>query len=120
MKLNEIVNKECFQINFEKQKQYKEFVLIAKSWHFDYIPNKFIMFGKQLRIEAKLNKQLVGWVNFEINDNKLEATDVVVIKEYRRKGIADAMYKFASELGNDIIPSSKQTPLGKAFWSKRT
>jgi hypothetical protein len=47
----------------------------------------------------------------------LEAIDLSVDTYHRRKGIATAMYQFAKELGNDIIPSTKQTPNGKAFWN---
>lgn len=33
------------------------------------------------------------------------------------KGLATEMYKFVSELGNDIVPSKSQTEAGKAMWA---
>jgi GNAT superfamily N-acetyltransferase len=36
--------------------------------------------------------------------------------EYRRQGIASAMYKYAHELGNTVKPSTAQLPGGKALW----
>jgi hypothetical protein len=35
-----------------------------------------------------------------------------------KQGIAPAMYKFAAELGNDIVPSNVQTVHGKAMWER--
>lgn len=75
--------------------------------------------SEQFRIEVKTKKgTMVGWVNFENIDNNLEALDLWVDPKHRRKGIASEMYKFARELGNDIKPSSKQTGMGKIFWTK--
>lgn len=51
-----------------------------------------------------------------INDH-MEVSMVQVSSDYRRQGIASAMYNFARELGNDIMPSKSQTVDGKAFWA---
>ena len=60
----------------------------------------------------------LGFGNFENINDSLEALDLHVDPKHRRKGLATAMYKFARELGNDIAPSSKQTAMGKLFWTK--
>ena len=73
----------------------------------------------QFRIVARTQNGVdVGWVNFEVKNDKLEALDLSIQPAHRRKGIATEMYKFARELGNDIAPSSLQTGMGKQFWSK--
>jgi hypothetical protein len=48
----------------------------------------------------------------------LEAKELAIQPEHRRKGIATEMYRFARELGNDITPSRLQTDMGKQFWNK--
>jgi predicted GNAT family acetyltransferase len=58
----------------------------------------------------------VGFVHFEIIGNNLESFDTWVDSRMRRQGIATVMYNYAKELGNDIAPSSSQTPDGKKFW----
>lgn len=120
MLLNEIINQSVFRRGFEKSKEILdgEFTLVAKHGYIQYSPTKKINVSHQFRIEAFRGKEQVGWVNFEPRGESLEALDLVVIEKYRRKGIATEMYKFAKELGNSIIPSSKQTALGKAFWTK--
>ena len=46
----------------------------------------------------------------------LVASMVYVNPEYRKQGIASAMYKYAHELGNTVKPSTAQLPGGKALW----
>jgi GNAT superfamily N-acetyltransferase len=64
----------------------------------------------------------IGKVTFLARQNKqtgewdLRPVSVAVDNEYQRQGIASAMYNFARKLGNDVIPSSIQTDMGKAFW----
>jgi ribosomal protein S18 acetylase RimI-like enzyme len=73
----------------------------------------------QFRIVARLpGGAEIGWVNFEKHGDHLEALDLSIQPQYRRKGIATEMYKFARELGNDLAPSKLQTGMGKEFWSK--
>jgi GNAT superfamily N-acetyltransferase len=47
----------------------------------------------------------------------LKASFLHVDTDYRRQGIASAMYNFARELGNDLAPSTNQSSLGRAFWT---
>jgi len=121
MKLTEVLNKQVFRLGFEKSKPILDgkYLLKAMPGRFTYQPGKFVTETDQFRIEAYKGKTLVGWVNFENKKDHLEALDLVVNKEHRRKGIATEMYTFAKELGNDIKASDKQTSLGKAFWDKK-
>lgn len=122
MKLTEVLNKAVFRLGFEKSKPILDgkYLLKAMPGRFTYVPGKFVTETDQFRIEAYKGKTLVGWVNFENKGDHLEALDLVVTKEHRRKGIATEMYKFAKELGNDIKASDKQTSLGKAFWNDKS
>lgn len=117
---NEAVNEKVFQRGFEETKPYDRYILVAKHGDLPYIPNRRAKQSDQFRIECRKGGAVIAWVNFEIVDDHLEAIDVNVDNKYRRQGIATAMYKFARELGNDIKPSAKQRPLGRAFWSDKT
>ena len=120
MRVDEIINQSIFRRGFEKTKEILDgkFTLVAKHGYIQYSSTKKINVSTQFRIEAYKGKEQVAWVNFEPHGENLEALDLVVTEKYRRLGIATEMYKFAKELGNSIIPSSKQTALGKAFWNK--
>ena len=112
----ESVNPNVFKRGFEKTKPFKEYTLVAKHGELPYIPGKKAKESDQFRIEAHDGNVMIAWVNFENINNNLEALDLVVQSDYRRQGIATAMYAFAKELNNTIVPSAKQTPDGKAFW----
>jgi GNAT superfamily N-acetyltransferase len=118
--LLEKVNDKVFWKNFQKEKAVLggEYKLVALAgWVKLNAPNPHK--SEQFRIVAKTAKGAeVGWVNFEVKNDKLEALDLAIQPAHRRKGLATEMYKFARELGNDIAPSSLQTGMGKEFWSK--
>lgn len=123
MKLSELfekVNDKVFWKNFHEEKMVlgREYKLVAMAgWIKINAKNQFK--SEQFRIVAKTAKGAeVGWVNFEVKNDKLEALDLAIQPAHRRKGLATEMYKFARELGNDIAPSSLQTGMGKEFWSK--
>jgi hypothetical protein len=42
--------------------------------------------------------------------------NVKVWSEYQKKGIATAVYQWVKSLGNDVQPSTTQTPAGQAMW----
>lgn len=115
MLLSEIFNPQVFTRGFEKERNHGRYRLVARVGRMPYSPDRRAMRSDQFRVEAWRGRSLVGWVNFEIIDDHLEALDVVVEPQHRRKGIASAMYQFARDLGNDIQPSSKQTALGRKF-----
>jgi len=117
MRLFELVNRKNFHRGSEQTRDYGKYTLTAS-------PGRFLLGQKpgepsdQFRIEARLGPLVVGWVNFENINDRLEALDLHVDPKHRRRGLATAMYKFARELGNDIAPSSKQTGMGRLFWTK--
>ena len=127
--ITEKIAQDVFRRGFNKTKPFVgkngvEYSLVATPGALPYIPGKKSKESDQFRIEALLDGVLVGWVNFKVTDSgfgpnnlRLEAIDVKINKPHTRKGIASAMYKFAEELGNDIMPSSMQTPDGRAFWA---
>lgn len=49
-------------------------------------------------------------------EDNLKASWVHTVPEHQKKGIAQEMYKFVAELGNDIVPDDVQTPYGKKMW----
>jgi predicted N-acetyltransferase YhbS len=72
---------------------------------------------------SKINNKIIGELRFIKSKYKpvLKAGSVVVQPNYRRKGIATAMYDFAEkqlnlkfEKNTDVL-----TPDGKLFWSSR-
>lgn len=120
MKVRELlegVSKEIFKPGFERTKELPggKYILVAT-------PGRVLMGEKQsdqFRIEIRtLKGTKLGWVNFKDTRGSLEAIDLNIDKQFRRRGFATEMYAFARELGNSIVPSEKQTALGKAFWNK--
>lgn len=49
-------------------------------------------------------------------EDNLKASWVHTLPEHQKKGIAQEMYKFVAEKGNDIVPDDVQTPFGKKMW----
>jgi 2'-5' RNA ligase/GNAT superfamily N-acetyltransferase len=71
----------------------------------------------QLYVLAYLDGKHVGSANFILKSDYLYPNDVQVEPEYRRKGIASAMYIFAEEETElKLRPHSIQTPEGQALW----
>jgi uncharacterized Zn-finger protein len=50
------------------------------------------------------------------NKNKLTSSDTSIKPEWRRKGVATAMYQYVKDLGYEVLPSSDQTPEGVKFF----
>jgi ribosomal protein S18 acetylase RimI-like enzyme len=116
--LFETVNEKVFKPGFEQTKELPDgkYKLVAKPGYVKIDQKQ----SEQFRIEVQtMRGTQLGWVNFVRNGDELEALDLNVDKQFRRRGFATEMYKFARELGNTITPSGKQTALGKAFWSKK-
>lgn len=116
--LFEAVNVKVFKPGFEQTKELPggKYKLVAKPGYVKIDQKQ----SDQFRIEVQtMRGTQLGWVNFVQNGDELEALDLNVDKQFRRRGLATEMYKFARELGNTIVPSGKQTALGKAFWSKK-
>jgi ribosomal protein S18 acetylase RimI-like enzyme len=117
MLLTELVNASVFKPGFEKTKDIMDgkYKLVATPGYVKINAKE----SEQFRIEVQTARGTkLGWVNFENHDGVLKALDLHVDKQFRRRGLATEMYKFARELGNKIAPSDKQRGDGKAFWSK--
>jgi ribosomal protein S18 acetylase RimI-like enzyme len=115
--LFEAVNQAQFKPGFSKEKAILDgkYKLVATNGYLKINSKQ----SDQFRIEVQTARGTkLGWVNFENKDGHLEALDLFVDKNFRRRGLATEMYKFARELGNDIRPSSKQLGNGKDFWKK--
>lgn len=72
-----------------------------------------------INIYAELDGVMVGYAKFNVRDNTLVAGKVSVDPDYRRQGIATAIYDYAKDQGYDIVPSQSQTDLGREFWKDR-
>ncbi len=82
--------------------------------------------GIGLMITAHLAGDEIGHVIFEPTDNdknKWYATEVEVEDEFRRKGIATAMYDMAKKIAQKskavIVPSHAQTSDAKGLWKNK-
>lgn len=71
--------------------------------------------GRELTVQvgAFQNGQRRARVDFELQGNTLAAGNTVVAPAYRRRGLAEAMYRAAREAGYDIMPGRKQTADGE-------
>jgi len=116
--LNDEYNKNVFKRGFEIKSDFGKYTLVASPGRF-LLHQKLTEPSEQFTIHVFYKNNKIGWVNFEIVEDHLEALDLYIDPKHRRKGLATAMYKFAKSLGNDIMPSSKQTALGKAFWAAK-
>jgi ribosomal protein S18 acetylase RimI-like enzyme len=118
--IDETVNDKLFWTGYEKKKPILDgqYILVASAGYVGYGAKPDYK-SKQFRIVAKLPKGTeIGWVNFEKQGDHLEALDLSIQSEHRRRGIATEMYRFARELGNSLAPSRLQTGMGKQFWNK--
>lgn len=73
----------------------------------------------ELRLDAYSIKDggvPIGGVSLQKEGTNLKSFSTRVSDEYQRKGVATELYKYASELGNDIIPSTDQSYKGKGMW----
>lgn len=77
---------------------------------------------KILIIQATLHNKLIGNAEFLLNEKlkTLKALDVGVDQNYRRKGVATAMYNKAEALtGLTVMPGDDQTEEAENFWANR-
>lgn len=76
----------------------------------------------ELTVTALRGRQLVGYliVSPMLTDGAILASDVGVRMEFRRKGIATAMYDFAeSVMQSRFLPCTPHSPYAEAFWTDR-
>lgn len=131
MKIHEIiteaVNTRGFVAGFKRSKPILggDYTLVATPGFLGYGAPRHGATSNNFRITAlDSSGQQVGLVDFVRTADTDEhdaifADSLEVMPSHRRRGIASEMYKFARELGNDIQPSSRQTAMGRDFWSKR-
>ena len=83
-------------------------------------PNIDIKWDGRFTVNAYINGIHVGHAEFASDDPDGEegfyAISVGVEPEYRRMGVATAMYDAATEKFGEIIPSEHQTDDARAFW----
>lgn len=113
------INPAVFREGFEKIKELagKPFKLVAYATRDEY--------GPVFRISArKSDGAEIGSADFiptrgglkRLPERDLQSALTEVDPQFQRQGVATEMYKFAHELGNDVIPSTAQTVEGKAMW----
>ena len=101
--------------------------LVANGMDTDY-PHQFVVnvindegekVGRFRFVMMKYNPEKRNMFGFKVADKEdpyVIGGNVSVWDEYQKKGIATQVYKFVKELGNDIRPSTTQSPAGKAMW----
>lgn len=86
-------------------------------------PNIDIEWDGNFVVNAYIDGKQVGSAEFASDDPEGEsdfyALSVGVKPEYRRMGVATAMYDAAEERFGEIIPSEHQTDDARAFWQSR-
>jgi hypothetical protein len=106
------VNPEVFQEGFQKLKQ-----LADGTWLRAYGT------GQNLNIEVVKDSRKLGGAVFDRtnkfdnpSESDLYSAMTGINPEARGKGLATEIYKFASELDNDVVPSKSLTQGGRALW----
>jgi ribosomal protein S18 acetylase RimI-like enzyme len=98
----------------------KSFEFISES---NARPEIEIRWDGNFSVHAYINNQHAGTVEFASDDpdgnGGFYAIDASVAPEFRRMGVATAMYDSAEERLGELIPSEHQTADAKAFWKAR-
>ena len=93
----------------------REFIREGKSR-----PNVEIRWDGNFTVKAYVDGKFAGSAEFASDDPEgrygFYAIDVGVLPQYRRMGVATAMYDAAAEKFGEIIPSEHQTDDARAFW----
>lgn len=80
---------------------------------------KFKMLAIEV-VDAQNPEKVVATAKFKIHGalwwKNLQAKMINVVPDYRRQGIATAVYQYVSKLGNTIKPSNVQLPPGQEMW----
>jgi hypothetical protein len=118
------INPEVFKQGFEKLKEIGDgIVLRARMTSSGFLIQA--MKGSEEVGRAQLDPVQIGtnkWMeDFKtVRDNpewhNLESSSTEVHGDHQGKGIAKEMYKFASELGNDVQASGVQSHAGRGMW----
>ncbi len=112
VEIYEGLNKDTLQANFRHEKTKGELKYVATG-----TARTAMAPEGGLEINAYYAGQKIGGVNFKAIGNNLVANMVTVHKDFRGKGIAAEMYRYARSLGNTIEPNVRdQTSHGQAMW----
>lgn len=120
MRINEIilgesVNDEVFQTGFRHHLRIGDYTYAAESYSNDTkLHHQAADSG--LTITCFDGTTRIAWANFELVGDHLESAGSHVQGDYRGRGIASTMYAYARMLGNNIKPSSFQSPQGERMW----
>jgi len=104
---------------FKKEKLYKDrYLLRAEAVKMDKYDVGRRERGLMIEVfDSKNPGDLIAYTKLLVSKLDMIPAATWVKPQYQRQGIASAMYNFARELGNDIIPSSDQTADAEAFWA---
>lgn len=84
-------------------------------------PNIDVRWDGNFAVKAYVDGKFAGSAEFASDDPEgrygFYAVDVGVLPQYRRMGVATAMYDAATERFGEIIPSEHQTDDARAFWN---
>jgi hypothetical protein len=106
------LNPDTLNPKFMQEKTMGELKLVARG-----MPITSMAPQGGLEITAHFGGQEIGGVNFKALGNNLVANQVTINKNFRGKGIAAEMYRYARRLGNTIEPNVRdQTSHGQAMW----
>jgi GNAT superfamily N-acetyltransferase len=120
--VTEKVNPAILKHGYTKEKNYGDIRLVAQQQDLEEVFPSFV-------ITAYDGDKKIAAVRFSVRDLRrygfdkakdafLVSANTKVDPEYRKRGIAKAMYDFARELGNDIQPSEVQTDDGRKMWAR--
>lgn len=125
--LMEYINKDVMSLGFSDEQSVldNKFIIKAETISgsgpdFAGIPlPKFKMLAIEV-VDAQNPEKVVATAKFKMHGalwwKNLQAKMINVVPDYRRQGIATAVYQYVSKLGNTIKPSNIQLTPGQEMW----
>jgi len=125
--LMEYINKDVMSLGFSDEQSVldNKFIIKAETISgsgpdFAGIPlPKFKMLAIEV-VDAQNPEKVVATAKFKMHGalwwKNLQAKMINVVPDYRRQGIATAVYQYVSKLGNTIKPSNVQLTPGQEMW----
>ena len=125
--LMEYINKDVMSLGFSDEQSVldNKFIIKAETISgsgpdFAGIPlPKFKMLAIEV-VDAQNPEKVVATAKFKMHGalwwKNLQARMINVVPDYRRQGIATAVYQYVSKLGNTIKPSNVQLTPGQEMW----
>lgn len=73
-----------------------------------------------VEVRTSTDASLAAWATFAADDREVRCDTVDVMPDYRRLGIANALYQLASELFEaPVVPSDTLSEDARLFWGAR-